>query len=388
VRVLVVHNRYRLSAGEDESVRLEIELLRRNGDDIELLGADNDSLDLAGTLVAGLTIVWNHAAYWRLRRLIRAFGPDVISVHNVMPQLSPSIYYAARAEGVPAVQTLHNFRLICPAGTLMRNGGVCLSCLGKGFALPGIRHACYRKSRLATAAVAAMSGVHNVVKTWRDVVPMYIALTEFSRRLFIEHGLPAGRIAIKPNFVLEDPGVGCGGQAALFVGRLSEEKGLTVLMRAWKLLSSPSTLLIVGDGPMRGEVQRYCGENAKVRWLGWRRPGEVASLMNAARVLIVPSICYETFGRTVIEAFATGLPVVASRLGSLAELVDHGRTGLLFRPGEAEDLAAKIDWAFSHPTELASMRKEARAEYEDKYTAERNYETLMGIYQRAIRALK
>jgi glycosyltransferase involved in cell wall biosynthesis len=386
--VLVVHNRYRLSAGEDEAVRLEIELLRRNGDDIELLGADNDSLDLAGRLVAGLTIVWNHAAYWRVRRLIRAFRPDVVSVHNVMPQLSPSIYYAARAEGVPVVQTLHNFRLMCPAGTLMRNGGVCRSCLGKSFALPGIRHACYRKSRLATAAVAAMSGVHNVAKTWRDVVTMYIALTEFSKRLFIGHGLPANRIAIKPNFVLEDPGVGSAGEAALFVGRLSEEKGLTVLMRAWKLLSSPPTLQIVGDGPMRDEVQRYCRENAKIRWLGWRPPGEVASLMSTARVLIVPSIWYETFGRTVIEAFATGLPVVASALGSLAELVDHGRTGLLFRPGEAEDLAAKIDWALSHPTELASMRKEARAEYEDKYTAERNYETLMGIYQRAIRAVK
>jgi glycosyltransferase involved in cell wall biosynthesis len=229
-----------------------------------------------------------------------------------------------------------------------------------------------------------MSGFHNLVNTWRDVVTMYIALTEFSRRLFIEHGLPARRIAIKPNFVLEDPGVGCGGEAALFVGRLSEEKGLTVLMRAWKLLSSPSTLLIVGDGPMREEVQRYCRENAKIRWLGSRPPGEVASLMSTARVLIVPSICYETFGRTVIEAFATGLPVVASALGSLAELVDHGRTGLLFRPGDAEDLAAKIDWALSHPREVAQMRKETRAEYEARYTAERNYEMLLAIYRSAI----
>jgi glycosyltransferase involved in cell wall biosynthesis len=273
---------------------------------------------------------------------------------------------------------------MCPPGTMVRNGRVCDDCTGKVFAFHGIRHACYRKSRLATTAVTAMSGAHYLLGTWTRVVSLYVALTKFARQRFIQHGLPADRIAVKPNFLLEDPGIGSGGEAALFVGRLSEEKGLGVLLRAWKLLGGTPALRIVGDGPLREGVQQSCKENPGIEWLGWKSAEGVASLMRTARLLIVPSISYEAFGRTVIEGFAAGLPVIASDLGSLAELVDHGRTGLRFRPGDAEDLAAKIDWALSHPTELARMRREARAEYEAKYTAELNYPMLMDIYARAI----
>lgn len=384
MRVLFAHNCYRISAGEDELVRREIELLKRNGDQVELLRADNSSLNGIGTTIAGITTVWNPAAYLRMLRLIRSFRPDIISVHNVMPQLSPSLYYAARAQGVPAVQTLHNFRLMCPPGTMVRNGGVCQSCLGRTFALPGIWHACYRGSRLATLAVAAMTGAHTLLGTWRNTISAFIALTEFARQRFIKHGLPAERIVVKPNFVLDDPGLSSGGKAALFVGRLSDEKGLGALLEAWKLLSASLPLWIAGDGPMREEVRRHCQKNPNIRWLGWRPRAEVPFLMRRATLLIVPSVGYEGFPLAVVEAFATGLPVIASNIGSLSELVDHGRTGLLFRPGDAQDLAGKIDWAFSHPTELARMRKEARAEYEAKYTAERNYQKLREIYQRAI----
>lgn len=384
MRVLIVHNGYRLRGGEDESVLSEAELLRSKGHGVELLAAGNASLNRFRALLAGVTLVWNPNAYQRTRRQIRAFHPDILSVHNIVPQLSPSIYYAARAEGVPTVQTLHNFRLMCPPGTMVRNGRACDDCTGKVFAFHGIRHACYRKSRLATTAVTAMSGAHYLLGTWTRVVSLYVALTRFARQRFIQHGLPADRIAVKPNFLLEDPGIGSGGEAALFVGRLSEEKGLGVLLRAWKLLGGTPALRIVGDGPLREGVQQSCKENPGIEWLGWKSAEGVASLMRTARLLIVPSISYEAFGRTVIEGFAAGLPVIASDLGSLAELVDHGRTGLRFRPGDAEDLAAKIDWALSHPTELARMRREARAEYEAKYTAELNYRMLMDIYARAI----
>jgi len=388
MRVLIVHNRYRLPGGEDRSVSEEVELLTVHGHQVALLAADNTGLGAAGAVLAGLMSVWNPAAYRRARQLIRRFRPEVASVHNVIPQLSPSVYYAARAERVPIVQTLHNFRLLCPAATMMRNGTVCESCFGRTLAWPGIVHACYRGSRLATASVASTSAVHTVLGTWQRRIDLYIALTEFARHRFVQHGLPADRIAVKPTCLLKDPGPGGGGESILFVGRLSPEKGVGVLLEAWKRLARRPPLIIVGDGPLRLELKRDCRALDGVQLLGWRSATEIFLLMQSSRLLVVPSLWYEGLPRTVIEAFATGLPVFASSLGSLAEVVDDGRTGRLFRPGDAEDLAAKIDWALSHPGELGRMRNEARAEYEAKYTAKRNYELLMEIYRRAIAGQK
>lgn len=386
MRVLIVHNWYRLPGGEDRSVSEEVELLTVHGHQVALLEADNTGLSAAGAVLAGLMSVWNPAAYRRARQLIRRFRPEVASVHNVIPQLSPSVYYAARVERVPIVQTLHNFRLLCPAATMMRNGTVCESCLGRTLAWPGIAHACYRGSRPATAAVASTTAVHAVLGTWQRRIALYIALTEFARHRFIEHGLPANRITVKPTCLLKDPGPGGGGESILFVGRLAPEKGLGVLLEAWKQLAPGPPLVIVGDGPLRPDLERTCRAMDGVQLLGWRSAAEIVWLMQSSRLLVVPSLWYEGLPRTVIEAFATGLPVIASSLGSLAEVVADGRTGRLFRPGDAEDLAAKIDWALSNPGELAHMRQAARAEYEAKYTAQRNYELLMEIFRRAIAA--
>lgn len=386
MRVLIVHNRYRLAGGEDESVRQEIELLKKHGHQIAVLEADNRALGRSGALLAGICGAWNPASYFRARRIIRAFRPDVASVHNIVPQLSPSIYSAAHAEKVPVVQTLHNFRLLCPAATMSRNGRVCETCRGRTFAWLGVAYGCYRGSRLATAAVAWTSAAHTLAGTWRRRIRLYIALTEFARRQFVSHGLPAGRIVVKPNFLLEDAGRGAGGENILFVGRLAPEKGIETLLKASRLLGSGVPLQILGDGPMRADVERHSREFANVQWLGWKSTGEVLALMQRSRLLVMPSLWYEGLPRTVIEAFATGLPVFASALGSLAELVDDGRTGRLFRPGDPEDLAAKIEWALSHPAELDAMRAAARAEYEAKYTAERNYGLLMDIFRRAIEA--
>lgn len=384
MRVLVVHNRYRLAGGEDESVRQEVELLKSHGHQIALLEADNRALGRSGALLAGICGAWNPASYFRARRIIRAFRPDVASVHNILPQLSPSIYSAACAEKVPVVQTLHNFRLLCPAATMCRNGRVCETCRGRTFAWPGVAYGCYRGSRLATAAVAWTSAAHKIAGTWQRRIGVYVALTEFARRQFVMHGLPAGRIVVKPNFLLEDPGAGAGGENILFVGRLAPEKGIETLLKASRLLGSGVPIQILGDGPMRAVVERHSREFAHVQWLGWRSTQEVLSLMQTSRLLVVPSVWYEGLCRTVIEAFATGLPVFASALGSLGEVVDDGRTGRLFRPGDPEDLAAKIAWALSHPAELDRMRRQARAEYEAKYTAERNYGLLMETFHRAI----
>jgi glycosyltransferase involved in cell wall biosynthesis len=231
-----------------------------------------------------------------------------------------------------------------------------------------------------------MLAIHRALGTWARMVDVYIALTEFARRKFIEGGLPAERIMVKPNFVTPDPGVGSGrGGYALFVGRLAQEKGLDTLLGAWRRLGGTAPLKIVGDGPLASAVAADVRGLAEVQWVGRQAPDQVRALMKEALVLIFPSRWYEGFPMVIVEAFAIGLPVVASRLGSMSSLIEHGRTGLHFRPGDEEDLAAQVAWAFAHPAEVEAMRGQTRREFEARYTADHNYEALMEIYQAAIR---
>lgn len=300
--------------------------------------------------------------------------------------VSPSAYYASQEAGVPVVQTLHNYRLVCPAATFFRDGHVCEDCLGKTPPWPGVMHACYRGSRSQTAVVAAMLTVHRALKTWREQVDCYITMTDFTRRKLIAGGLPAEKVAVKPNFVHPDPGMKDGhGCYALFVGRLSPEKGLRTLLQAWQGIRD-IPLKIVGDGPLLDEVRSVmqAQQLRGVEVLGTRTRQEVMDLMHGASFLVFPSEWYECFPVTLAEAFACGLPVVASSLGVMAEIVEDGRTGLHFKPGDPEDLAAKVEWAWGHPCEMTVMGREARHEYEQKYTAERNYQQLTEVYQMVI----
>jgi glycosyltransferase involved in cell wall biosynthesis len=279
------------------------------------------------------------------------------------------------------IQTLHNYRLLCPSATLYRDGKVCEECLGKLVPWPGVLHKCYREDRLASAAVGAMITTHELIGTWRGRVDRYIALTEFARDKLAENGLPSHKIVVKPNFLDPDPGVKHGpGDYALFVGRLSPEKGVRTLLDAWRRLKMPVPLVILGEGPCEPEVIAACADMPSVRWLG--RLGNDAALesMKRARFLVMPSECYETFGLALIEAFGCALPVVASALGAMVELVDDGRTGLTFRASDPGDLAVKVEWAWSHPWEMNQMGREARGEFEAKYTASANYDALLAIY--------
>jgi len=223
--------------------------------------------------------------------------------------------------------------------------------------------------------------------TWKRKVDVYVALTEFARRKFTEGGLPAERIAVKPNFVVCDHGAKKEpGEYALYVGRLAEEKGLRVLLGAWERLRETIPLRIAGDGPLKAELAKEIGAK-ELR--GVEMPGQVSredivTLVRGARFLVFPSIWYETFGLAIIESFACGVPVIASRLGSMAEIVEDGKTGMHFTAGDEADLAAKVEWAWNRPEELLCMGRAARQEYEAKYTAERNYSRLMDIYRQAL----
>ena len=386
VRVLVVHNRYRQRGGEDLVFEEEAELLEANGHEVTCYVEDNDRVGDMGRIELARKTLFNASTYRELRGLIRRKRPGVVHFHNTLPLVSPSGYYAAAAEKVPVVQTLHNYRLLCPNGLFFRDGSPCEDCLGKTLPWPGIVHKCYRESHAATGLVAATTSAHKMLGTWSKKVGLYVALTEFARRKFVAGGLPPEKIVVKPNFVGRDPDVGDGaGGYALFVGRLSKEKGIETLLAAWNRPALRGTpLKIVGDGPLADLVSRAVETNPAVEWLGNDSAEEVHSLMKAAAMLIQPSGAYETFGRVATESFAAGTPVISASLGAVAEVVGHGHTGRHFRPGDAADLARQVCYLATHPSELAWMRRNARSEFEDKYTAGRNYRMLAGIYEAAI----
>ncbi len=386
MNILLVHNSYQQPGGEDQVFAMEGALLESHGHRVVRHQAHNDAVKHRGGLVLLAQTVWNRKAYADLRRAIRDNHIDLMHVHNTFPLISPAAYYAAAAEKVPVVQTLHNYRLFCPAATLYREGGVCESCLGKTVTWPAVVHSCYRGSKPASAVSTALIAIHRTARTWNSKVAAFIALTDFARRKYIQGGLPASKIHVKPNFLDHDPGmVSAVGTFALFAGRLTEDKGILTLLKAWKEPGLSMPLEIAGDGPLAPQVEEAATENPNIRWHGWITRDRLLEKLRTAAVLIVPSEWYEPFGLTIVEAFASGIPVVASRLGSIASMVAHQKTGLLFQPGDAADLAAQIGWYRDHPSEMREMRYRARREYEQKYTSERNYHRLMAIYDEVLR---
>lgn len=386
MKVLQLHNFYQQPGGEDQVFYAEGDLLEKQGHEVLRFTRHNDEVNGLSRLTLARAALWNGSIYRELRELLGRQRPAVAHFHNTFPLISPAAYYAAQAEGVPVVQTLHNYRLICPNGIFFREGRVCEACLGDSVPWPGVTHACYRGSRAATGVVAAILGLHRLLKTWQKTVAVYIAMTEFGRRKYVEAGLPVDRIVVKPHFV-PDPGVGDGsGGYVLFVGRLTPEKGIETLLRAWKVLGGRVPLKVVGDGPLAAMVADEAKACPSVEWLGHVTPQQVYRLMARAACLILPSEWFETFGRVAVEAFAVGTPVVSANIGAIAELVEEGHTGLHFRPGDPSDLAAKVDQLLSSPVSLAAMRAEARRTYETRYTPEVNYRMTLEIYTRAMEA--
>jgi glycosyltransferase involved in cell wall biosynthesis len=381
------HNYYRLRGGEDQCFEDEARLLESHGHDVVRYTAHNDSIAGMSRWSAARRTFSNRQSYDALRTIFRQERPALMHCTNTFPLISPAAYTAARDANVPVVQALHNYRFVCPNALLMRDGQVCEDCLGKSFAWPGIVHRCYRNSAAATSVVAAMVALHRLKGTWKRSVDLYYTVSEFARQKLIQGGIPADKIAVKPNLVDPDPGMGrgCGGYA-IFVGRLSPEKGLETLLAAWTQLGSDPDglrLKIVGDGPLAPMVKQAAESNPRIEWLGSRSLTEVLKLVGDAAMLLMPSIWYETFGRTIIEAYATGTPVIASNLGAMAELVVNGETGLLFAPGNAADLVAKVRSLANDRARRSAMRRAARLEFEAKYTAESNYHLLMDLYARA-----
>jgi glycosyltransferase involved in cell wall biosynthesis len=386
LRLLLVHNFYLLPGGEDQVYRSEIDLLREHGIDVHEYSVKNTQIAAMGKLALGINTVWSRHSFRQMEKMLKSFQPDLVHFHNIFPLLSPSVYYACQSANIPVVQTLHNFRLLCPSALLLRNSKPCQDCLGKFSYWPGIRHSCYRNSYAATAGVATMLAFHRLLSTWNRRIDRYIALTKFARQKFIEAGLPAEKLIVKPNFIHPDPGAKQGnGLFALYVGRLSPEKGAETLIRAWGLIKNVP-LQLVGDGPQRYKIQKLAQDQGLSNIIinGQMQRDQVISLIKAARFLVFPSLWYEGFPLVIAEAFACGVPVIASRLGAMGEMIEDGRTGLLFKPGDVEDLADKVKWAWDNPHKVYEMGLAARKVYEKEYSAERNYQILMDVYSQAI----
>ena len=386
MRILLVHNRYQQPGGEDCVVMSEADLLREHMHHVARFEADNDEIEgPLDSLKTAVRCIWSLQTQRSFYGSLRDFEPDVVHVHNFFPLISPAVHHAARKRGIPVVQTLHNYRLLCPASTMLRDGSVCEACTREWYPVSAVRHACYRQSRAATIAVANMLAFHRAIGTWTNAVTSFIALSEFARRKFISCGIPEDRIFVKPNFLADDPGPGQGdGDYVLFVGRLTEEKGIASLLQAWKALHCKSRLIIVGDGPLASMVRDHAAADATIQWLGFLNRAEILDLMGNAFALVFPSVWYEAFPLVLAEALAKGLPVIASNLGSMPEIIAHRRTGLLFAPGSPLDLANTLQWALDHRPEIGALREQARREFESKYTAEKNYRQLMNIYKAAL----
>ncbi len=391
MKIVSVHNFYQQPGGEDAVWRNEAALLHSKGHQVVKFVRRNSEIadqSLLASARLAVRAVWSRESMHALMDTLVRETPDVVHFHNTFPLISPSAYYACLELGIPVVQTLHNYRLVCPAATFFRDGGICEQCAKRSLSR-SILHACYRGSRAATATTAAMLTVHRMLNTWRDAVDCFIVPTQFCRAKFSAAGVPLRKIVVKPNFLSADPGCRTGvGDYAIFVGRLAREKGIAALIAAWRGLGPKCSLRILGDGPLRPEMERAAAslDSGIVKFEGWADHDSVIAAIQGARVLIFPSEWYETFGLVAVEAFACGVPVIASRLGVMREIVDDGRTGLHFTPGDPADLAAKVLWACDHPRELELMGRNARAEYEAKYTAERNYRQLVAIYERVISA--
>jgi glycosyltransferase involved in cell wall biosynthesis len=385
MRILVAHNRYQFSGGEDAVVRDEVELLRRHGHVVELLEQDNDAIHgLRGKLIASASIFYSSRSRKRMKQAIHDFQPELLHVHNWFPMLSPSIILEAAAANVPTVQTLHNFRMICANALLYRDGAVCTECVGKTLPVNGILHGCYRGSRAGSAIVTAAYAFHRFAHTW-DRVDLFIAVSGFEREILVRGGLPPEKVVAKPNFVGSDTWKSekDAEEGALFVGRLSPEKGIRTLLSAWNTGKIPLRLKIIGDGPMAEEVRSFAAGKTDVEYLGAQPPDKVYREMAKAKFLVFSSEWYETFGRTVVEAFSQGTPVLAADLGGISELVEEGVTGYRFAPGDVDALIAGAH-RFCDGKDYEQMRITCRNIFLSKFTAETNYELLTDIYAKAI----
>ncbi len=388
MRILQLHNHHASLGGAMEVLAHEGELLAGAGHDVQqytLEAADEMGLS---PLRAGAKAVWNVEAQRETTRRIRSFRPDVVHVHTPFPLMSPSVFRAAHAAGVPAVTTLHSYRWSCVVGTCVRDGRICEDCVGSRLKLPGIRHACYHDSRMATTALTLGLTVHRAVGTTHRAVTRYLTLTDFARRLMIRDGYPADRIQVKPNSV-PDPGTAGrrtdGTRELFFAARLIDIKGVRTLLDAWARVpdreASGVRLVIAGDGELRPLVDAAAAADPTIEVLGWVGEDEVTDRMRDAEVVLVPSEWYEGLPLVILRSLAVGTPLLVADLENFSEDVLADGVGWSFRTGDPASLAVELERIVAAPGRAAALREAARDSYERRYSPEVDLARLEQVYR-------
>ena len=380
----MLHNRYEIRGGEDESTDAECSLLRDVGYEVELLECNNSIIGNEMTLTsAAMTTLWSKQWYRRVDEAMAAKRYDVLHVQNFFPLISPSVYYAAAKHRVPVVQSIRNYRLICPAASLFREGKYCTDCVDSVLKLPAIRHACYRGSKAGTGVLAGMIALHTMFGTWRTKVNTYVAISQFVRDRLIEGGFPAEKITVKPNFAQlngdVDPSMGTK-DFILYVGRITREKGADLLLEAYRRSGTNLPLKIIGAGDLH--IPRELAE--RVILMGKLPLAQVYAQMREALCVVMPGAWPEPFGRVAVEAFANGAAVIASDIAGCSEIIEHERTGWLFPPGDMVALASLISRLSARRQDVLAMGATARLVWAERYSPQANVGFLTDIYDKAV----
>jgi glycosyltransferase involved in cell wall biosynthesis len=379
MRILVVHSPYLsgLASGENRVVEDELRLLDAGGHDVIPYIPDRSRRDRTTSVEEGLSAIWSREAAAEVRRLTREHRPDIVHCHNLFPTLSPAVLRAAAGAGAAVVVTLHNYRLLCLPATFQRQGELCELCVGH---VPwrGVVYRCYRRSAAGSAALATSLTLHRALGTFGRVA-LYLAVSNFVRGKHLEGGLPRKRVVVKPNFAWPVPRRQGPGDYFLFLGRLSPEKGLDTLVAAWR--GVPAPLVIVGDGPDAARLRREAPPNAELR--GFVPPTEIPGILAGARALVLPSRSYEGSPRSVLEAYAAGVPVIGSALGVLPEMVENERSGLLVEPGDETALAGAARRLLDD-RESERLGERALTLWRERYSPEQGLKGLEAAYRRAL----
>ncbi len=393
MKILICHNYYQNKGGEAQAVLKEKELLESKRHRVILFSKDNKEIDnytFSQKARLCYETMFSRSTYKKIIKIVREEKPDIVHVHNVFPLISPSVYYALKKMNVPVVQTVHNYRFLCPNGLFLNNGGkICEKCK-EGNLFNAVVGKCYRNSYLQTSGMAATLYLHRKLRTFMNKIDVFIAPSNFLRKKLIEGGIPEKKIVVKSHFVKCEeikPSYEFDNYA-VYMGRLSREKGLFTLLRVWKKIPN-FTLKIMGDESIRSELENFViqKEISNVEFLGFIKGPKRFEILRKAMFMIFPSECFENFPYSIIESFACGVPVIASRIGGMEELIEEGKNGLLLEPGEVKDLDQKIIELLNNRELLLKMRYNARKVVEEYYSEELGYKNIMDVYHKALKKI-